>query len=146
LRRADVRVRWSTPYYSRADAVLREVTQLVTVCTGYLPRTDPESAWRQNRLFSWVSFDASSLSKLDGLEPDKSTVREIKSVGKQWWYRSANARASHTYATGEDVFRLTHTDESGRCIDCGGHRQRPKCTCPAPERRIVDAYQRSRVP
>jgi hypothetical protein len=144
LRRADVRVRWSTPWYTRADAVLREVTQAITICEGSFATSiesdDGLSAWRSNRLFRWVTYDARRIKDFDDLSGAKlknADGKRVKPECSQWFYRSPNCRAASAYDTSEDVFRLTHLDESGRCIDCGGTRQRPRCSCaPATERAL----------
>jgi hypothetical protein len=145
LRRADVRVRWSTPWYNRADSVLREVTQALTICSGYMGQRvqsdDGLSAWKSNRLFSWVTYDAKRFKDFDNDEPDKRMRtpggKRIKPECRQWFWRGPNARAANCYDTQEDVLRLSHLDDTGRCIDCGGTRQRPRCTCVSPLERAV---------
>src|SRR5690606_32385944 len=37
LRKTDVRCSWTAPSWARADVLLREVTQAVTVCQGRMP-------------------------------------------------------------------------------------------------------------
>lgn len=146
LRRADVRVRWSTPWFGRADAVLREVTQAITVCTGSMgvsqTSEDGLAAWKSNRLFRWTTFDARKIKDFENI--DTNTVRDangkrIKPECSQWYYRTKNSRAANSYDTGEDVLRLTHLDDSGRCIDCGGNRARPKCSCVLPHQAAASA-------
>src|SRR5690606_25349298 len=62
LRRRDVLLRWTAPSWSRANIVLREVTQAVTVCRGYLAkyenRGDESRMWGLRRLFRWTTYDA----------------------------------------------------------------------------------------
>lgn len=146
LRRADVRVRWSTPWFARADAVLREVTQAITVCTGSMGQSqtseDGLAAWKSNRLFHWTTFDARKLKDFENIDTNAvkdSNGKRIKPEASQWYYRTANSRAASCYDTGEDVLRLTHLDDSGRCIDCGGNRARPKCSCVSPHERAFDS-------
>lgn len=152
LRRADVRVRWSTPWFSRADAVLREVTQAITVCTGSFGKRqesdDGLAAWRSNRLFHWTTFDARKLKDFDNIDTNAvkdSNGKRIKPECSQWYYRTPNSLAARSYDTGEEVMRLTHLDESGRCIDCGGNRQRPRCSCPSPHDSALSAITHRRA-
>jgi hypothetical protein len=153
LRRADVRVRWSTPWYNRADSILREITQAITICNGHLgvkvESEDGLAAWKSNRFFSWVTYDAKRFKDFDNDEPDKAARtpggKRIKPECRQWYLRTKNSRAANCYDTGEDVLRLTHLDDHGRCIECGGTRTRSKCTCAPVAHRAAQALSRREV-
>jgi hypothetical protein len=125
LRRRDVVLRWTSPDFARADKVMREVTQLVTYCSGSMPA--PRSAdgrlWRERRLFKWTSFSGAdfedfTVAKRDGIKPEAA----------QWLWRPG-CRAERAYSTLAGVSALGVATEGGMCLHCGGARSRPKCGC-----------------
>lgn len=186
LRKTDVRCAWTAPSWARADLLLREVTQAVTVCTGKVPdrwerRQDPakprmfpraarwgdpewpipdppadwdsdeqrqlraavgldpdaawvapkpgtrvevRNGWRPNRLFCFETFDAMAYDEFT-----LSQATKLRPVSRRWYWRSRHA-AQFAYGTLEPVGLLDHLDDVGACVVCGGHRARPKCSCP----------------
>ena len=80
LRRADLVVRWSAPSWARADKIIRECSQAVTFCRGFLPVSsgDESRSWRQRRLFKWKTYDAADFEdftvgkreQMDALQAD----------------------------------------------------------------------------
>lgn len=145
LRKIDVApVAWTAPNWARADVLLREVTQAVTVCRGFLPdrysrtpdrayrfpRTGPkgerlhaEDGWGPNRMFRWLTYDA--------VEFDEFTyalVADVKPMSVRWYWRAAH-HAHRAYDTRENVDLLDHLDDIGVCVGCGGNRTRHSCSC-----------------
>lgn len=124
LRRRDVVLRWTAPAWSRADKIIRECTQAVTVCRGYLGKRDPESPrmWAQKRLFKWKTYAA--------VDFEDATVGKIeKADGHASWFWGPNSLAFASYDTLDAVERVGEVLDSGRCVHCGGRRAVPKCTC-----------------
>lgn len=145
LRKRDVRLGWTAPNWARADTVLREVTQAVTVCSGMWPdryrrqrvtRVFPpmdgtraearfdDDGWAPNRLFRWVTYDAQAFDEFT-----YSKAEQLKPIARSWYWRSSHV-AQFGYNTGEGVLLLNHLDDTGACATCGGSRSRPKCSCP----------------
>lgn len=128
LRRRDVMLRWTAPSWSRADVVIREVTQAVTDCSGMHAVTrysDDGTArtWRDRRLFHWWTYDTRAY--------DAWTSRKAEQVDpwarQRFWRPDSVAEA--TYDTLDGVSQLGSVTESGRCGTCGGRRSAPACTC-----------------
>ncbi|MGE3621084.1 MAG: hypothetical protein AB7L84_11540 [Acidimicrobiia bacterium] len=147
LRKARVIVGWSAPSWKRCDVVLRDVTQSVTVCRGFLPdpwrrrpgvRRFPRRArdehgrpvryggdeWPPNRLLRWTTYDAQEWDEFT-----MAGAREAKPIRRVRYWRTLG-RAQAAYDTLEAVDLLDHLDDVGVCVACGGTRTRAKCTCP----------------
>ncbi|WP_137878069.1 hypothetical protein [Microbacterium sp. 4NA327F11] len=128
LRRRDVLLRWTAPSWSRANIVLREVTQAVTVCRGYLPKYenlgDDSRLWGMNRLFRWTTYDAMDFTTW-------TDNKESKLKGKaNAWFRRPGSWAERAY----DTFDAVDSVDSGEgyCMRCGGmrpKRDRRGCVC-----------------
>jgi hypothetical protein len=125
LRRRDVTLRWTTPNYMRADVILREVTQAAVVCAGHVPIKTEGSEWPQRSWFKWQTYDAQDYDDFEQKQVDKIS----RPLSTQWYHRTDISRAPRTYDTLEGVSSLDHVDESGSCVECGGHRSKPKCSC-----------------
>lgn len=144
LRKPDVRLVWSAPSWKRADVILREVTQAVTVCRGFLPdrwqredgcRRFPRrlvgsdgrpvrvDGWANNRLFGWSTYDAIELDEFTAGARDRMKPKAVK-----WWWRPGKLAPS-LYDTHDQVGLSDHLDQFGTCGSCGGARQRVKCRC-----------------
>ncbi|MFC5432660.1 hypothetical protein ACFPJ2_03120 [Microbacterium suwonense] len=129
LRRRDVLLRWTAPAWSRANIVLREVTQAVTVCRGYLAKYensgDGSRLWGNRRLFRWTTYDAMDFSTWTD-----SKEGQLKGKANAWFWRPGSW-AERSYDTFDSV---DHVDTGeGVCLHCGGERpklKRPVCTCP----------------
>lgn len=133
LRRRDITLRWSAPAWSRADVVIRECTQAVTVARGYLPgkpiqvgAASEVRSWRPNRLFRWRTYDAADFSTWSDSKEGKLDVK------RSAWMWGPTSEAFRTYNTLDAVERVGEVLDSGACAYCGGHRARPKCTCDDP--------------
>ena len=128
LRRRDILLRWTAPSWSRANIVLREVTQAVTVCRGYFPkfesRGDESRQWGSNRLFRWTTYDAMEFT----VWTDNKEANLKGKVNAWLWRPGSWAEASY------DTFDSVDNVDSGQgyCFSCGGIRPkivRPACSC-----------------
>jgi hypothetical protein len=131
LRRRDIALRWSAPAWSRADVVIRECTQAVTVCRGYLAKAPKQvagapdvSGWRPKRLFSWSTYNAEDFATWSDSKEDK-----LQTLGRSWMW-GPTSMAFRSYNTLDSVERVGEILDTGNCAYCGGHRARKKCSCP----------------
>lgn len=137
LRRGDTVVRWTAPSWARADKVIRECSQLAVACVGRMPRAcksepgEPERRWKQRRLFSATSYDATLFEDFTVNARDrlKSLKRDL-----HWGPGSPVFDAYDTY---DAVLAIGGVSASGGCMTCGGYRPRPKCSCPESGRATV---------
>ncbi len=123
MRKGDVRVMWSAPAWARADKLVREVTQAVTLCFGSSPVRGTGSMWASNRFFrcktySMEDFDEWTAGRMEKLDP---------LVSDYWW--GPTSRAFRLYNTKQKVTRIGHSNDSGVCVECGGTRRRQECSC-----------------
>lgn len=126
LRKVDVLLRYSTPNWGRTDVAVREVTQAVTVCKGFMPERTPESRrvlWPMKRLFRWATYDAVDWESLT-----MSKLQKARPLLTVWYWRPGRL-AQHAYRTHDSVATLDHVSDAGLCLSCGGTRARPKCGC-----------------
>lgn len=137
LRRRDVLMRWSAPSWKRADTIIRDCTQLVTVAAGHMSdhsamRVDSPPAWAPKRLFKWRTFDCKDF--------DEWTAAKASQEGKKGahkplrpkvvtWYWGPDSEAFASYDTRGAVSRVGEVLDGGRCAHCGGRRAVPKCEC-----------------
>ena len=124
LRRRDICLRWTAPNFSRADAIIREVTQIVTVCRGYLAKDDPSSNWPRNRLFRWTTYAAEDMTRMS--DRSEKTLKGLKNA----WYWRPNSWDESAYNT-DDAVDVVDSGE-GVCPVCGGMRPRRRerpCSC-----------------
>lgn len=130
LRRRNVVLRWTTPSWGRADTIIREVSQAVTLCVGQLPsirRRGSDEAprlWRDNRLFTVRTYDP---QQFDEVEARRLTNARPDITA---WYWRPKGLTQTAYDTLDVVAALGWANEAGVCITCGGERRRSKCTCP----------------
>lgn len=126
LRRRDVLLRWTAPNWARADKIIREVSQAVTDCRGYAPKTrrdGGERLWRDRRLFVWRTYDAFAFDEFSSHK--KETIRP-----RQWQvFRRPGSLAERAYDTLDQVAALGAANDAGLCIVCGGRRRAPTCSC-----------------
>jgi hypothetical protein len=162
LRKRDIKVSWTAPAWNRADKSLREVTGAVTVCRSFfaaryardpankIMRYDPDGVafvpgfgvqegkpkarvrypgeWSPNRLFRFTTFSA-----MDFEEFSINASHKLKASRREWYWRTRH-RAYISYSSLEEVALLSHLDDVGVCVVCGGSRQRKRCSCVRPER------------
>ena len=125
LRRRDVVLRWSAPAWARADKIIRECTQAVTVCRGYMTKHDPDAPrlWAPKRLFKWKTFAA--------IDFDQASTGQIEKTpsGSSSWFWGPSSAAFRSYDTLDSVERVGDVLDSGRCVHCGGRKTIPRCSC-----------------
>jgi hypothetical protein len=144
LRKGDVTIRWTTPNWKRADVGIREVTQGLTTCIGFIPEdkrivTDDGLVrrWKPRRSFLWRTYDARKFDEWStAKERSSSKQHRIRPVARQLiWGPGAPVR--DCYDTYENALTLGVVSEAGLCMDCGGKRQPRKCGC-SPGAAIAD--------
>jgi hypothetical protein len=123
LRRADCVFRWTTPSWSRADTVIREVTQAVTVCAGFAPVRGTSGLWRPHRLFRFLTFDAADMATEQFTEHRWRTSHPL--CREFFW--AEDCEAFRAYDTYDQVLTVGEQVESGLCLVCGGIRSPKKC-------------------
>jgi hypothetical protein len=147
FRKPKVMVGWTGVSFARADVILREATQYVSLSRGYFPdrfqrdernkvlkdedgrKLRSRDSWGANRLFRWRHFDA--------MDMEQFTLGEganIKPLKSEWYWRPKHA-GFLAYKTSDQVMLLDHVDQVGVCATCSGSRTRHKCACdktPAP--------------
>lgn len=148
LRKRDVVVAWTGPAWSNCEKVLRDVTQLVTLCRGSLPdrwvredsiewfpkalldddgRRIPASRdWPPNRLIRMASY---AREDFDDFEAHRARSKlRARHRGIIW---RPLCEAQRCYRTQQQVPLLDNlNDYGGTCLRCGGTRPaRPKCAC-----------------
>lgn len=140
LRRQDVALRWTAPAWARSDRIIRECSQAVTLCQGFrgehIADADGDRMWTAKRWFLWRTYDAATFDEWTTYRKEK-----IKPVARQFFRRPGSV-AERSYDTFDAVLSLGAVTESGSCMECGGTRRRPQCSCattPAAEgrRRLV---------
>lgn len=128
LRRRDVALRWTAPSWKRADTIIRECSQGVTLCLGFAGEAikaedGSDRMWSAKRLFYWRTYDAAAFDEWS------QTKRErVRPSARQLMWRPGSV-AQRAYDTFDAVLSLGSVTEAGTCMDCGGHRRKPSCSC-----------------
>lgn len=123
LRRRDVILRWTSPAWAFADVTIRRVSQAATVCSSYFPTRDDSTMWRPRRGFVWRTYDARDLDEFDSHKRE-----QIRSYVRQCYW-GPGSPVFDAYDTRDHVLTLGAVNESGLCMDCGGRRSAPRCSC-----------------
>lgn len=128
LRRGDVVLRATAPDWSRADTIIRETAQAVTLCAGSMKVYREESEgrqrrWGQSRLFEWRTYDA---TKFEDFTAGKAAEEPLLLKDHHWRESSV---AHLAYDTFDAVSFVGTVTESGRCARCGGTRKPSPCKC-----------------
>lgn len=130
LRRRNLTLSWTTPAWGRADKIIREVTQLVTLMSarfGVRRAPAPGEAprlWKDNRLLIARSYDPSTMEEF---EAHRAEFLPVEIRGFYWRPHSLMERA---YDTLDAVSALGWADVAGgACLNCGGKRSISKCSC-----------------
>lgn len=130
LRRNGVILRWSTIDWSAADIRIRQVTQVVTLCRGLLPRWEPGVVWAKKRMFWLRTYDATEFLDFTQAINRSSTKQRPKSICRQMTTAKGRIRSAFAaYDSMAQVLVLGAASEGGMCLGCGGKRQIPRCTC-----------------
>lgn len=128
LRRRNIALRWSTPNWSRADKVIREVTQAVTLCTGSFGKKRPQPVdeaprlWTDRRFFTFRTYDAAMIEDWDQAQAENVTAEITQRIWRP------GLVVNHAYDTLDPVTSLGYA-VLGTCISCGGRRAQHKCLC-----------------
>lgn len=129
LRKRDARLVWTAPSWARADKILREVTMLATVCKGYGARRVPGLEWRGRRLIHAVSYHAADLEEFTVASVQSPrAVNPPRRVTSEW-RRVLRIEATRWYDTYAEVPTLGFSSLAGTCVNCGGRRTAPRCSC-----------------
>jgi len=126
LRKPDNTVSWSGPAWARSDKVIREVTQLVVECRGYMRDTsgtkgdDAAVLWAPRRLFRWRGYDMREFDEWSAGKREKAhaDVRE--------WFWGPGSREFASYSTLNAVARVEPYDPRV-CRTCGKVRRAEYC-------------------
>jgi len=149
LRKVDVECVWTAPNWARADTVLREVTQRVTLCKGFVPdryvrdfgvppwykpyapraigidgrpvKRSPR--WPSNSLFRYRTYDAQAFEEFS-----VNVTKTLRPLESHWYWRPWHDD-QYLYSTLDSVSLLDHVDDIGVCMGCGGSRKRHICSC-----------------
>jgi len=128
LRRRNVMLRWTAPNWARADKIMREVSQAVTYCIGYMPKERRDAAetrvWRDRRLFFVRTYDANAFDEFTAHKRET-----VKAMARELFWRPGSL-AERAYDTLDPVSMLGAVSERGLCIVCAGQRSQPRCSCP----------------
>jgi hypothetical protein len=135
LRHADMTLCWTAPAWARADLILRETTQAVTVCEGSRrEKTEHDGRlWLRNRQFEFTTFDA--ITYTDWTEGKQDKARRL--AFQRFYGPGSAAFAAYNSLGGVDT--ITSVTDAGRCVACGGTRTAPKCSCVSYVHRMNDA-------
>jgi hypothetical protein len=138
LRHADITLAWTAPAWARADLVIRETTQAVTVAEGSRPERTESSdrLWLRNRLFEWTTYDAKLYTDWTEGKRDKA-----KRLTFQRFY-GPGSDVFNAYDSLGGVDTITSVTDAGRCVGCGGTRRAPACTCADYVARMDEARER----
>jgi len=135
LRKRDTTLSFTAPSFQRADTTLRTTAVAVVVCRGYMPEPTAKdvaavTAWRRMRLARVRTFDAMDFEEFHAQKAraDAPKQHRIRPKFVQWWW-GPGSEVFVSYSSKGAVARLGQANDSGACLDCGGARQRLKCTC-----------------
>jgi hypothetical protein len=129
LRRRNVALRWSAPAWGRADIIIREVSQGVTLMSAAMPKRAPATddgmprLWHQRRLFTARTYDPVNMDEFEAHRADGIPHDVIA------FYWGPGSAMFDAYDTLDAVTSLGWANESGMCMHCGGKRTLPKCSC-----------------
>jgi hypothetical protein len=99
FRKHGVLVRYSAPSWENADKRVREITQGIVICRGYMPKAPVDengietSMWKQNRLFS-----ARTVSALGRSAMTDTQMRKARALSLEYWW-GPDSQAFDAYDT-----------------------------------------------
>lgn len=141
MRRRNAPIRWTGIDWDNTERRLRQLTQAVAMCRGYVPNhrvlradgtPDVLAMWAPNRLFSLVTYDAQTLSQssdTNQLTQESEKKRRAKVLNREW-VKGPGSVAFRAYNTLGEVYGV---DASCDYVDprtgevCGGRI--PEKTC-----------------
>lgn len=133
LRKRDVRLRVTTPAYSRCSKPIRQIAQVVVDARSYLPEVaTPGRRWRPRRAMIYRAYDAFefddfTMAAASNAQQKKGRLRAQARLG--FW--RPGCEAERRYDTLAQVLALGDVDTAGMCMVCGGARSRVRCACPS---------------
>lgn len=131
LRRRNLSLSWTTPNWARADKIIREVTQEVTVASPLISVThkskpgEPPVIWKDRLAIAARSYDPADLDDEDARQKGN---HHVPAHNHQILWRPG-LLVNNAYDTRDGVSSLGWANEAGMCIQCGGKRNVPKCDC-----------------
>jgi hypothetical protein len=128
-RKRDITITWTAPAWGRADKILRECSQLATVCHGFGSRRVEDRLWSQRRLIRAVSYHAADLDDFEIAKTQSVQTSQRPKKQTSQWYRVIKSDAARAYDTFEEIPPIGFASLGGTCVHCGGRRAAPKCTC-----------------
>ena len=134
LRHDDITLAWTAPAWARADLVIRETTQGVTVAEGSSPaKTETDDRlWKRNRRFEWSTYDAKLYT--DWTEGKREKAKRL--CFQRYWAPGKDVFNAFDSLGGVDT--ITSVTDAGRCVSCGGTRRPPPCTCAEYVERVAE--------
>ncbi|MCL4368064.1 MAG: hypothetical protein M1337_02660 [Actinobacteria bacterium] len=133
LRRGDVTVRWSAPSWRRADTIIRECTQGVTVCEAKSRgqkvvefEDGLERQWKSKSRMKWKTYDANDFEEWSKSQSEKLSPKVVQRFNR---LSDVGQYVSASYDTFAPVLRWSLASDSGRCVQCAGYKPRRKCSC-----------------
>lgn len=133
MRRRNVQIRWTGIDWDNTDRRLRQITQAVVMCRGYVPdhravradgSRDALAMWAPKRAFSLVTYDAQTLSQSEdskAITQEETRKRRARVLNREW-YVASGILARRSYNTLDDVLGV---DSS--CTECGGRIMTRTC-------------------
>jgi hypothetical protein len=134
LRKRDVTLSITAPSFQRMDSTLRTTCQGITDCRSYMSEPREKgvrvSAWRRKRLARVRTFSAVDMEefKAGAGRHDRQKNYRLKPAIRQYWW-GPGSEVFVSYSSKGAVARLGQASDAGLCLDCGGRRVAPKCTC-----------------
>jgi len=124
FRKRDIAVRWTAPAYSRAEKLIRECTTALTLCYGSHPERGGTDLWLPNRSFVFTTYEPDDFDEFSAHRSEKLDA----SITEYFW-AGLEPDVLASYNTRESVLMISHVDDHGSCVVCGGTRRRSGCTC-----------------
>jgi hypothetical protein len=135
LRKRNSRFWWTAPNASRADVIIREVTQAITECRGFYPdkhsaqeRRGVIQSWAPKRLFTFKTYDSQEFDDWTAGKRDKATPLVSE------WFHGVGSDVFRSYDTLGAVNVIASMNEAGVCQNCDGmvSTKRRACRCAHP--------------
>jgi len=141
LRRDDCTLTVTAPNFARTDVIIREVTQAVTECRGYFPKSvmgsDGEIAlWSPRRIFRWRTYDTIEFDEWTTGKRDRATPLASS------WFKGVGSDAFASYDTLDAVSMVRDPGDGDNCLSCGNFipkNQRVRCKCGTPRPASAEA-------
>lgn len=133
LRRRDVMLRFTAPAYDRADKIIRETAQGITLCHGYFPdksieaRTDEEGnlrAWAPNRMAIVNTYDGRDMAAFSVASTTAAAGQKKPKLRAKFQqiYWAPKTGVFDYYNTLDPVSLVSYL-----CPVCGGKRVAKQC-------------------